>query len=327
MMWHHVNDAQIYGRVWLSFILIMTSIRNNSNMSTLISCSPTSSESSDSWRWLAPSCSVTALPQSRGNWLSFSRLWTIHGYVHPSEDSATKYYLALDMLNVPAGSNLPIPPKEKFCDFCRLLLCTAIFKEGNNVAVECFIVKILIDDTPRGTARQSKSQLETKSATVCGVSNLLTCTAVYTIAWGATDFIPIREATWARLRLSLGPFWRFRGSVEVDAPASSSVSSGIVSESVELGDVKTCLKACRKAKSHYRRRFTTNLHQEGILEEPLNRIFGIITLVLVKEVWPTVGGHQVIGVKTTDVCSVPAVTELMSGHDIQGEIVGKRAGD
>ena len=57
-------------------------------------------------------------------------------------------------------------------------------------------------------------------------------------------------------------------------------------------------------------------NQEHVLEKPLRRIFGIIVLLLVKEIWPTISGHEIIRVMIADICPLPAFMPPVSEYDI-----------
>jgi len=102
------------------------------------------------------------------------------------------------------------------------------------------------------------------------------------------------------------------GGPKVDASAPSTVSLGTLSKSAELGEVKICLKACRRVECTLCRKMMSNLYQENVLEEPLHWIFRIVVLVFVKKVRPTVSGNGVIRMVVPDVGSMPVVTTQMS---------------
>ena len=67
-----------------------------------------------------------------------------------------------------------------------------------------------------------------------------------------------------------------------------------------------------KLSTTFKAELMSNLNQEDVLEKPLRRIFGIIVLVLVKEIWPAISGHQIIRVVIADICPVPTIMTPMS---------------
>ena len=58
----------------------------------------------------------------------------------------------------------------------------------------------------------------------------------------------------------------------------------------------------------------SNLHKHGILKETLDRIFGIIPLILVKEIRPAVSSGKIVWMKIVYVCSMPVD---MVSHEVQ----------
>ena len=60
----------------------------------------------------------------------------------------------------------------------------------------------------------------------------------------------------------------------------------------------------------------SNRNQKDILEKPLRRIIGIIVLIFVKEIWPTISGHEIIRVLIVDICPMPVVMTPMSERNI-----------
>jgi len=73
----------LYCQVFFSWCIpIMSSIWNNSSMFTIIVHSPTSSEPSDSWGWLTPSCCHGTSSELRQ--LTFSQLPVDNMWIHSS---------------------------------------------------------------------------------------------------------------------------------------------------------------------------------------------------------------------------------------------------
>jgi len=75
-----------------------------------------------------------------------------------------------------------------------------------------------------------------------------------------------------------------------------------------------------KLSTTFKAELKSHLHQEDVLEKPLRKVFGIIVLVLVKEIWPTISSHKIIRVVIADICPMPAVMPPMSERDIHYSI-------